>query len=177
MSGGSYGWRRVRQWIGALALGLSLIGGLAAAADKVSSPQDLARFVSVTRSLEEAPLRPDAPEDRKWAVTWLTEAPDVSVNICADVLKDVLRSKNAYSAELVGQYMFGVGASAIEHPEMGDEAQQLAGLESTLKAYRSIVRDQPKARTTDFDGLLKVQADGNLPAYVHKAFANCAAKT
>ena len=173
----SAGWRNVRRWVGALALGLSLIGGMspASAAGKTTTPQEKARFVAITRSLEDAPLKPDARADRQWALAWITEAPDVSVNICASVLKDVLDSKNPYGPELVGQYLFG--ASAIEHPDSTDEAQQLAGMESVIKTYRSIVRDKPGAASADLDALVKVQADGALPAFVHKGYEACATKT
>ncbi|HEX8262853.1 MAG TPA: hypothetical protein VF547_08265 [Allosphingosinicella sp.] len=163
-----------------LALGLALICGLtpASAWDERSTPEDLRRFVSVTRNLEQAPLEPALKADREWALTWLTNAPDVTVTICADALGSLVKSNYRYAGEIILQNSFAMAALAIEHPEKANDpnTQQLAGLEGALNAYRSILRDKPEARSSALDGLLKTQSRGELPAFVQKAWIRCSAK-
>jgi hypothetical protein len=165
--------------VGGPALGLALVCGLmpASAADQPSSPEDRRRFVSIARNLEQAPLDPGLKGDRAWAFAWLTEAPDVTVSICADALGGLAKGEYPYTGELVLQNSFGMAVFAIEHPEEANDpdALQLAGIEGTLNAYRSIVGDKPEARSSDLDGLLKAQSRGGLPAFVHKAWIRCSA--
>lgn len=169
--------RTGRRLTMALALGLTLLLGAAnlAAAAGATTPQDRARFVSVTRALETNPLDPGLQDDREWALRWLTEAPDVSVEICLDILGDAGRKSYPYAGEMLFQYSFGMGAFVIEHPEAANDkdAQQLAGMESALKAYSAIVRVRPDGRLKSYDALLAAQSQGALPEAVRKAAAKC----
>jgi hypothetical protein len=180
MSSSRIGSRCVPQVIGALALGLALVFGLtpAIAADAHSSPADRARFVSITRTLEDAPLLPSLQPDREWALQWLTEAPDVSVSICSASLGGVVQSKYPYAGKVLLQYMFSMAALVIEHPETAKDpnAQQLAGVEGALRTYRSVLRDKPEAKSPDLEALLATQTRGELPDFLRKASASCAAK-
>jgi hypothetical protein len=171
---------RARRTIGALALGVALVCGPtpASASDTRSSPEDLQRFVSVTRSLEQAPLKPGARADREWALEWLTNAPDVTVTVCTDPLGGVVQSDYSYAGEITLQDMFSMAAFVIEHPESANDpvAQQSAGVEGALNAYRSIVRDRPEAKSSILEGLLQTQSRGELPDFVRRAWASCSAK-
>ncbi len=71
-----------------------------------------------------------------------------------------------------------MAAFIIEHPETANDsnAQQLAGVVGALNAYRSILRDNPDAKSRDLDQLLETQARGELPDFVRDAFARCSAK-
>jgi hypothetical protein len=161
----------------ALALGLALVCGpnVASAGKKRSSPEDLQRFVAVTRSLEQAPLDEKLQRDRQWALAWLTEAPDVSVTICTDALGGMYDADYPHTAEIILQDSFAMGAFAIEHPDKANdpEAQQLAGVEGALNAYRSILRDRPAAKSAFLDKLLQTQTQGGLPDHVRQALVVC----
>jgi hypothetical protein len=165
------------QWmIVAIAL---MCGSLPVAAETGSSPQDRERFVSIARSLEKSPLETSLREDRKWALAWLTDAPDVTVTVCAAPTAGVVIGDYAYASEILVQYMFSMAARIIEHPEkIQDPVQlQLAGVESALTAYGSILRDKPEAKSAELEGLLEAQTRGELPDFVRKAFENCISKT
>ncbi len=180
MSRGRIGFRCGQPLIGVLALGLALVCRLtpASAADTHSSLQDRARFVSITRSLEEAPLKPSLKPDRDWALSWLTDAPDIAVNVCLDSLGEVTKSNYPYAPEIVLQYTFSMAALVIEHPETTNDpnAQQLAGVEGALKAYRSILRDKPDAKSSDLEALLETRTRGELPDFIRTATSRCSAK-
>ena len=179
MSSNRIEFRRVRRKIGALALGAALVCGLApaTASGARSSPGDRQRLVSVTRSLEQAPLRLGAREDRAWALEWITNAPDVTVTVCTEPLGGLVQSDYPYAGEITLQDVFSMAAFVIEHPETANDpvAQQLAGVEGALTAYRSILRDQPDARSPILDGLLQTQSRGELHDFVRTAWASCSA--
>ena len=166
--------------IGVLALSLALVcvPTVTSAASKSSSPEDLRRFVEVTRSLEQAPLAESLKEDREWALAWLVEAPDVSVTICTDALGGMYDSDYPHTAEIILQDSFAMGAFAIEHPDKANdpEAQQLAGVEGALSAYRSILRDKPEAKSAFLEKLLQTQVEGGLSDHVRQALVRCSAK-
>ena len=178
MSSKRNGLQSGRRIVGALALGLALVCGpnAASAGKKRSSPEDLQRFVAVTRSLEQAPLDEKLQRDRQWALAWLVEAPDVSVTVCTDALKGLYQSEYPHSAEIVLQDSLAMGAFAIEQPDKANdpEAQQLAGVEGALSAYRSILRDKPDAKSPFLDKLIETQTQGGLPDHVRQAVAECA---
>jgi hypothetical protein len=161
----------------ALALGLAMVCGpnVASAANERSSPEDLRRFVEVVRSLEQAPLNESLQGDRAWALEWLTNAPDVTVTACSEPLGGIAVSDYKHRSEIVVQDIFSMAAFAIEHPEKANDpdAQQLAGVEGALKAYRSILRDKPKAKSSILDNLLQTQTQGGLPDHVRRALVRC----
>lgn len=149
-----------------------------AQASAQSSPEDRQRFVAIVHNLERTPLDPALRDDRKWALQWLIEAPDVSVNICLDPLGRVSDKHYAHAAEIVVQYSIAMGAFIIENPGKANDsdAQQLAGVESALTAYRAMRTAQPDKISPEFEKLLAKQSRGELPGFVHDAFASCSAK-
>ncbi len=180
MSSGRVKTRGVRLTIGALALAAALVCGLspASASEARSSPQDRQRFVSIARSLEQTPVRPKGEAEREWALEWLTDAPDITVTICTEPLAGVVQSDYRYAPEITIQDMFSIAAFLIEHPESANDpvAQQPAGVEGALTAYRSILRDRPDAKSSILEGLLQTQSRGELPDFVRRAWATCSAK-
>jgi hypothetical protein len=163
----------------------SLLAGLLLCATPVvaqtntrSSPEDQQRFVSITHNLEKAPLKPGLQADRQWAIQWLTDAPDVSVTACLDPLAGVSQANYSHGAEIVVQYILSIGAFIIQHPEKEKDpvAQQLAGVEGALNAYRSILKAEPAANSPPLEKLLDMQARGQLPGFVRKAYVRCSAE-
>lgn len=173
-----FGLPKVGRLLLALGLALLWVAGPASAAGP-SSAQDRARFVSVTRGLEAAPLDPARQSDGEWALKWISDAPDISVGVCLGSLGGVGPKDYPYGRQVLLQYMFSMAALIIEHPETAkdENAQQLAGVESALKAYRVIVAARPDGRSANLDTLVKAQADGRLAEVVQKAWAGCKAQS
>ena len=143
-----------------------------------STPEDRQRLVSIAHSLERAPLNPGLQQDRAWAIQWLTDAPDVTVNLCPDAIPDVLEKDYAHNPEILVQYMIVMGAFIIENPGKSHDldAQQLAGVEGALNAYRAMRAAQPDEKSPALEKLLGIQSKGELPGFVHQAFLRCVAK-
>jgi hypothetical protein len=169
-----------RRTIAALALASALVFGPApaSAAKARSSPGERQRLVSLTHDLEQNPLKPGAREDRTWALEWIVNAPDIVVNVCPEAMGDMVRSDYPFAGEIVLQNSFAMAAFLIEHPEAANDpvAQQMAGMEGALNAYRSILRDRPEAKSPTMEGLLQTQSQGALPDLVRRAWASCSAK-
>jgi hypothetical protein len=143
--------------------------GQAIAADAHSSPEDRARFVAITHKLEADPFEPGARDDRTWALSWLTAAPDVTVKVCFPPAGDDLKGY-PYAGELTIQDVFAMAAFVIEHPDAANDlnAQQTAGLTGALNAYRVVAKVKPDGKSAALDSLLDVQAKGGLADFVRK---------
>jgi len=180
MSSNNNGSRRARWSVATFAAGAALVCALAPASAEGprSSAEDRQRLVSLAHKLEQAPLNPGLQADRQWALAWLTDAPDITVTMCADALGGLLRSKYRYSGEIVFQDMLSTAAFLIEHPESANDpvAQQLAGVEGALNAYRAILRERPDAKSSAMETLLQTRSRGELPAFIAKAWTRCVAK-
>jgi len=160
---------------------LLLLGTIAFAQDEPkhapSTAEERKRFLSLTRKLEQNPLDKSLYEEKKWAKKWLEDIPDINVNICAPILfgMDFIREQNKYTPQLSYQATFGSAAYIIEHPDKaGDlDAQFIAGVESALKSYGSIVKSEPEAKSKALDSLLEKQKAGKLADFVRSASKSC----
>lgn len=142
-----------------------------------STPQERQRFAALTHKLEQAPLDKSLYEEKKWAIQWLQDIPDININICAPVLfgTDFLREQNKYTPQLSYQATFGQAVYIIEHPDKAADttAQYIAGVESALKAYSAIVKSDPSAKSKALDDLLEKQKQGKLADFVRDASKGC----
>lgn len=121
------------------------------------------KVASLTKFLEEKPLDKDAPLVRRVLLNWEDTSKDVIDVVCPGVLAPV-PDKVPYGPELAAQFVFGSAAFQLLNPgEKGKlMRQQLAGMQSMLKAYRAIVSEDPKARVPRLDELAQRDLDGNL---------------
>lgn len=142
-----------------------------------STKEERQRFLALTRKLEQNPLDKSLYEDKKWAKKWLEEIPDINVNICAPILfgMDFVKEQNKFTPQLSYQATFGSAAYIIEHPDKaGDTTSQfVAGVESALKAYSAILKNDPHASSKALNDLLEKQKQGKLADFVQAASKGC----
>ena len=138
-----------------------------AVATEPAAGSDAANFVSLTRALEADPMRDTTKEIRSWLMEWLTESPNISVKMCV-VMEFLKGSDESDGALLMTQSLFGNAAYQIEHPgNKSDQlAQQVAGIESMLKAYSSLRRAYPDKRYEQMDSLIALQKSGKLTPHL-----------
>jgi hypothetical protein len=145
-----------------------------------STKEERQRFLALTRKLEQDPLDKSLYAEKKWAKQWLEDIPDINVNICAPLLfgEDFISEQNKYTPQLSYQATFGSAAYIIEHPDKaGDtDAQFVAGVESALKSYSAIVKNEPQAKSKALDALLEKQKHGKLVEFVLSASKSCEEK-
>lgn len=150
-----------------------LIIGLAAqiASAQTDKEKNTALLVRITKFLEEKPFDDKAKEYRENAFKYLIETKDVSVVLCSDTTKEALKKKNKFSGELLIQQSLGMAVFKLTNPDQANDenAAQLAGIESMLRAYESMVRENPKAKFAGMDDLIAKRDKGELKAMVDAA--------
>ncbi len=134
-------------------------------------PEERARVVDYTRSLEEHPLAKDNLAKRMWLTEWIVNT-NVQVEVCCKELQSLDTVNNTYSQQLRMQAMYSQAAYQLQHPEVTNTAEiQAAGLAGTLRAYRAILRFDPSAKYPLLDDLLSLEKQGKLQKYVERQFA------
>jgi hypothetical membrane protein len=135
-----------------------------------SIPEERAKVVALTRSLERDPLGENANATRQWLREWIIEVPDIRVYACADLLGQGLGGKYPYSPEVNQQAMFSAAAFAIEHQDKArDEiAQYTAGVEGALRVYEVLLKSKPDAKSAFLDEFLVKRDHGELLDHVAK---------
>ncbi len=139
------------------------------------SQKDKEMLIKAARFLEEKPFDKQAKDVRARAVKYSSDTNDVVVIVCGGTASPLLDKKNKFGSELVGQYLIAMTAFKLENPENKDEnAAQLHGLESVLKTYEVMLKENQKAKAAKIDELLAKRNDGTLAKYV--ADADCGKK-
>jgi hypothetical protein len=161
-------------------LSLSIFSAYAAQDEPKRAPstaEERTRFVTLTHKLEQNPLDKSLYQDKVWAKQWLEDVPDVNVTICAPVLfgLDFIKEQNKYTPQLSYQATFAEAVFIIEHPDKKSDttAQYVAGVESALKAYTAILKNEPSAKSKALDDLLEKQKQGKLLDFVRDASKEC----
>jgi hypothetical protein len=142
---------------------------------QATSPETRARMIRLIGMLESDPFNPDAREQRRDVLLWLTEAPDVSVAICVNVLGDVKKLKGDEGSALIGQFAYAQARFILENPsKAGDKlAVNVAGVEGVLATYQAMRKSKPKLTFDHLEKLSVLRAEGTLQAFIEKALANC----
>lgn len=140
-----------------------------------STADERKRFVAIAHKMEDAPLDPALRKERDWALRWLIAIPDINVNPCdSEVLGNFQESGYKYISEIRGQFSFSMAAFMIEHPDKAKDvaATNAAGAEGVVKAYRSILRDDPVAQSRILEALSALQRENKLANYVKEVTKN-----
>ncbi|WP_242342776.1 hypothetical protein [Anaeromyxobacter terrae] len=158
-----------------VALSLALLAPAVAGARGPSTAEERRRAVQTTRKLEKDPLARDANASRRWLLDWIVAIPDVQVRSCSGPLDVLVEDSGPYGRPLYLQSIFGMATYLIEHPRAKEDwvAVQTAGIESVLRAYRSLVRADPEARREELDALVEAQKRGRLAQLVEETMAEC----
>jgi hypothetical membrane protein len=136
----------------------------------LSTPEERAKVVALTRLLERDPLVENAPATRQWLRKWIIEVPDIKVYACDDLLGHGLGDNYPYLREVNLQAMFSAAAFAIEHRGKARDkfAQYHAGVEGALRMYEVLVKSKPDAKSAFLDDLLAKRDHGELADHVAK---------
>ncbi|MFL5542013.1 MAG: hypothetical protein ACJ8J0_23705 [Longimicrobiaceae bacterium] len=127
-------------------------------------------------ALEANPLASDAADARRVLLTWITDSPDVTVQMCAGALQPLSESTSRYHGELLLQFVLSSSAYAIEHPDQaGDVARVTAGgLEGALATYTALKAQQGEQAADAFmDQLSGIRERGGLEEHARAATRDC----
>ena len=160
------------------ALLLALVSSQAARAQQrgPSTPEERTRAVKIAHELEETPLAKGAQDNRLWVFQWIVDIPDITVNGCIEYFGKVPNPPRGHSKEIVQQMIISSAAFMIEHPDKAKDEQAVAtaGLLGSLKAYQSIVKEEPDARWSLLDKIVQMRDQGKLDDYISDMRRKCA---
>jgi len=162
-----------------LLLGLSLVHIARAQQPHQRGPstaEERARAVKVAHELEDDPLGKDAKDNRTWVIQWIVDIPDITVTVCDDYFGTISKSNRGHTREIVGQMAISSAAFMIEHPDKAKDEQAVAtaGLLGSLKAYQSILKQEPDSRWPYVDKIIMMRDQGKLDEFVSDTRRKCA---
>jgi hypothetical protein len=141
-----------------------------------STAEERARAVKVAHELETDPLAKDAKDNREWVIQWIVDIPDITVTVCNDYFGTLPKVPRGHSPEIVNQMAISSAAFMIEHPDKAKDEQAIAtaGLLGSLKAYQSILKQEPDARWPYIDKIIQMRDQGKLDDFVSDTRRKCA---
>ena len=141
-----------------------------------STAEERTRAVKVAHELEEDPLAKDAKDNREWVIQWIVDIPDITVNVCFDYFGKMPKPPRGHSREIANQMIISSAAFMIEHPDKAKDEQAVAtaGLLGSLKAYQSILKQDPDARWPYVDKIVQMRDQGKLDDFVTDTRRKCA---
>ena len=140
-----------------------------------TTPEERKWAVETVTFLETNPLAKEAKDHRAKLLFFLIEAPDITVNLCTNILGESKKLKGDYEPELVTQLTYSQAKFLIENPgKVQDEAAvYLAAVEGVLRTWQAIKAAKPKAKFPLMDELLAKQQAGTLSEHVQTAMQGC----
>ncbi len=141
-----------------------------------STAEERARAVKIAHELEDDPLGKDAKDNRAWVIQWIVDIPDITVTVCDDYFGTISKSTRGHSREIVSQMAISSAAFMIEHPDKAKDEQAVAtaGLLGSLKAYQSILKQEPDSRWPYVDKIIMMRDQGKLDDFVSDTRRKCA---
>jgi hypothetical protein len=132
-------------------------------------------MIKLIDGLEKHPNDPNAGDARTRVMAWLTDAPDVTVNVCGPLLGDIKNFKEDEAGDMLMSLMFSEARFILEHPDQAanDAAVHLAGVEGALRTYAALKADDPKLKIGPMEALARTQAEQKMPEHVAKAMEQC----
>ncbi len=140
-----------------------------------STAEERVRAVKVAHELEDDPLSKDAKDNRDWVIQWIVDIPDITVNVCFDYFGKMPDPPRGHSKEIVRQMIISSAAFMIEHPDKAKDEQAVAtaGLLGSLKAYQSILKEDPDSRWPYMDKIVQMRDQGKLDDFVADTRRKC----
>ena len=139
-----------------------LIVSVSVRAQEKLSTDDRSRIIALTEKLEVNPLDDSLVSEREWALKRLITAPDITVPMCPTVLGDY--NKYKFSGAITTQLLLASASFILKNPDSATDrnAVYLAAADSSLKAYRAILKQKPDKRSKQLDELVTKQSEGKL---------------
>jgi hypothetical protein len=161
--------------ISCLVLGLISVRAVRAQQRGPSTSEERARAVKVAHDLEDDPLAKDAKDQREWVYQWISDIPDITVNVCYEYFGTLPHPPPGHSVEIAHQMVISSAAFMIEHPDRAKDEQAIAlsGLLGAIKAYQAIVKQESASRWAQMDKLVLMREQGKLDDYVADTRRKC----
>ncbi|HEV8242115.1 MAG TPA: hypothetical protein VGS57_22305 [Thermoanaerobaculia bacterium] len=166
--------RLVRSAAALLCLLAALAPAAHAATRGPSTKEERDKAVQLTTMLESTPWSEEAPAARQWLMSFLSEAPDLTVKRCLSLF-GAPSERTGIPAEVLDQQLFSGAAHNFQHADEspGSTGTFVAGLRGALAAYSAWRAHGGLDAVPRLDALVKIDKDGQLEAYVRERGRNC----
>ena len=146
-----------------------------ASAATPTSPETRAEMIRLIDALEKQPYDPGVRDSAGKVMTWLVEAPDVSVTICTALLIDLDQLEQDGGEILSMQLPFAEARYILENPSKAEDEHgvHVAGVEGVLRTYAAMKSAKPDLKVRPMEKLLTIQADKKLDSFVTEALEKC----
>jgi hypothetical protein len=153
---------------------LAATGPARAATRGPSTQEERDKVVKLAASLEAQPWSEDAAASRQWILTFLSEAPDITVKRCLSLF-GAAADRASIRPELLEQQMYSGAAYNFQHPDEnpGSTGTFVAGLTGALNAYTAWRAHGGIDAIPLLDELVRTQKAGELERYVRERGRNC----
>jgi len=157
---------------------LALTAVVANAADRgPSTAEERKQALKYIQDFKANPLEERTVAEREWVFKWITEVPDIHVNVCLILDKLPLGKKKDGGIIFLAQ-LFSQAELVLNDPskQSDNEAMYLAGVQGALDVYETLLRANPKDQQKYMDDLLAKRKDGTLEPWVkERVKAACSA--
>ncbi len=104
------------------------------------------------------------------------DIPDITVTVCDDYFGTLSKTMRGHTREIVSQMVISSAAFMIEHPDKAKDEQAIAtaGLLGSLKAYQSVLKQEPESRWPYVDKIISMRDQGKLDDFVSDTRRKCA---
>jgi len=146
-----------------------------ASAATPTSPETRAEMIRLIDALEKQPYDPAVRDTAGKVMTWLVEAPDVSVTVCTALLIDLDQLEQDGGEILSVQLPFAEARYILENPSKAEDEHgvHVAGVEGVLRTYVAMKSAQPDLKIRPMEKLVKIQSEKKLDAFVTSALEKC----
>jgi carboxypeptidase Q len=110
-----------------------------------STPEERAKVIELTRTLERDPLNENADATRQWLREWTIEVPEIRFQVCNELLSHGFGENYPYSREINLQTILSGAVFALEHPDKArdDVGAYIAGVEGSFRMYEVLAKSRP----------------------------------
>jgi hypothetical protein len=145
------------------------------ARQQTTSPETKSRMILLIGQLESDPYAKNGKDIRREVLVWLTDAPDVTVKLCTNVLGEVRKYKGDDGSTLTVQLAFSEAKFILEHPDKAGDvhAVNVAGIDGVLRTYAAMKAAKPKLNIDEAEHLAQLKASGQLDAFIDAGLAKC----
>lgn len=143
--------------------------------NKTTSPETKAKMIQLINTLEKEPFHKEAKSHSKEVLVWLIEAPDVTVELCSDVIGDIKKFKGDEGSTLVAYLSFAEARFILQNPEKSADklAVNVAGVEGVIAMYQSMKASKPKLKIDPVEKLIQLQSENKLTSFVQENLKKC----
>lgn len=140
-----------------------------------TTPETKAHMLQLINTLETDPFNKNAKENAREVLLWLTNAPDVTVQLCGGVMGELSKFKGGEGSTLVGQLIFSEAKFILENPDKANDQQAInvSGVEGVIRTYNAMKQAKPKLKIEPMEKLLQLQSEHKLEAFIEEALKKC----